>query len=235
MGIFDWFTQKNAPSKEVQQVFQKMHEQMFPGGQAQINKCEKVAMSLSGGRVNSGDLIKAYVGTKSLFFQTQDAAHCADYFNRRTNRQLSGEQIKNIIFWLIVESLHPQVEPMTANDIDISIREQTLSAHGFGNLGYDSDIIPSGKGDFGLDLSNPVPVRGIRGSNQYLASLRTIMGHRIRWNRIGSFQSSNIELQIDCYHVFDSVTNEKFGEIYISPYHKRDSQKPPRGFQLVGD
>ena len=98
--------------------------------------------------------------------------------------------------------------------------------------GCDIDEIPGGTGEFGLALTNPVPVCGIPSNEKYLGSLRTIHGERITWKRIGSFSAGNIANPIDGYAIA-SETGQDLGALYISPYHRRTSQKAPKGFRIV--
>lgn len=98
--------------------------------------------------------------------------------------------------------------------------------------GCDTDEIPWGKGEYGLELTNPVPVCGVRANDRYLGYLRTADGESIKWDRIGSFYAANIENPIDGYRI-TTGSGRDLGMIYISPYHKRTSQRAPRGFRVV--
>ena len=98
--------------------------------------------------------------------------------------------------------------------------------------GCDTDEIPEGHGDFGHELTNPVPVHGIPSSEKYLDRLRW-HGDRITWTRIGSFGADNIEMSIDGYEIFDG-NSDPVAVIYISPYHKTISGKAPKGFTIAG-
>ena len=98
-----------------------------------------------------------------------------------------------------------------------------------GEDGCDTDEIPGGKGEFGLVVSNPVPVQGVMSSEVYLRRLQTAAGEEISWQRIGSFGSENIERPIDGYQIVDARGKEQ-PTIYISPYHKKTSEKAPMGY-----
>jgi hypothetical protein len=97
--------------------------------------------------------------------------------------------------------------------------------------GTDEDEIPEGKGEFGLDVTNPIPVRGILANEIYLNRLLTENGEKITWERIGSFGSGNIDNPIDGYAIFDKA-RKQIATVYISPYHKKISSKAPRGFRF---
>ncbi|MCF6365642.1 MAG: hypothetical protein L3J35_05505 [Bacteroidales bacterium] len=96
--------------------------------------------------------------------------------------------------------------------------------------GTDLDIIPEGFGEFGIEITNPVPVNSVFGSTVYLKRLITNDGNKIEFKRRGSMSVNNIENPIDAYII--SVAKEKIATIYISPYHKKISQKAPKGFKF---
>lgn len=97
--------------------------------------------------------------------------------------------------------------------------------------GTDQDIIPEGIGEFGYDVTNPIPVNTIFGNTAYLGRLRTLDGKKVRYERKGSTRASNIKNLIDIYDIYDE--DEKIATLYINPYNKKNSIISPRGFKLV--
>ena len=97
------------------------------------------------------------------------------------------------------------------------------------------DVIPEGIGEFGLTISNPVPVCSIYASTNYLSCLRTAAGETIRWKRLGSKTGhSQIKMPVDEYQLTDQKGNI-IAHIFISPYHWRTSKLAPKGFLLEGN
>jgi len=97
--------------------------------------------------------------------------------------------------------------------------------------GCDTDEIPGAEGEFGYDLSNPIPTHTTFGSTSYLGRLRTPTGEKVLYERIGSFGSPVSEMPVDGYELTDPGGKE-LGVIYLSPYQKRNSQKVPSGLDL---
>lgn len=98
--------------------------------------------------------------------------------------------------------------------------------------GVETDDIPTGYGPFGLCKTNPVPTRGVPGSNEYLARLRTKDGLSVENSRIGSTSAKDVTSgMIDMYNI--SSGGVSLGTVYICPYHKKNSGKAPEGFRLV--
>lgn len=97
--------------------------------------------------------------------------------------------------------------------------------------GTDLDEIPEGIGEFGHDITNPIPVNTIFGNTSYLNRLRTADGKEIRYERLGSGGAENIDGPIDIYDIF--CGSEKIATLYIHPYNRKDSEKAPKGFKLI--
>jgi hypothetical protein len=102
-----------------------------------------------------------------------------------------------------------------------------------GEYATDADVMPEGVGEFGLEISNPIPVCSIPDSANYLRRLRTADGTSITYKRIGSTRVSNIKQIIDGYRIF--VNGQQIAIIYICPYNKKNSLKAPKGFVLIDD
>jgi len=98
--------------------------------------------------------------------------------------------------------------------------------------GVTTDDIPKGYGPFGLCKTNPVPTRGVPGSNEYLSRLRTNDGRSIESSRIGSTSAEDVTSgMIDMYSISNGGVN--LSTVYLCPYHKKNSGKAPEGFVLV--
>jgi hypothetical protein len=97
--------------------------------------------------------------------------------------------------------------------------------------GTEEDFIPNGLGEFGYEVTNPIPVNTVFGSTAYLGRLRTPDGTKVEYTRIGSTSSPNINMPIDIYRI--SAYSKEIAILYISPYHKRNSKKAPKGFEMI--
>jgi hypothetical protein len=99
--------------------------------------------------------------------------------------------------------------------------------------GLDVDELPNGEGEFGLEKTNPIPTNTAFGSAEYLKKLRTLDGKPIKFSRIGSFRVDLFPDQsIDGYSI-ESASGEKLPTLWLNMYHKRNSNKAPRGFYLA--
>ena len=93
------------------------------------------------------------------------------------------------------------------------------------------DRFPTGTGEFGYSVDNPVPCNTIMGGYAYLAKLRW-KGQPVQHERIGSFGSAIVERPIDGY-ILTGADGRVLGTIYISPYQKKNSALAPKGLTLA--
>lgn len=95
--------------------------------------------------------------------------------------------------------------------------------------GTTQDEMEEGYGEFGWDLTNPIPTVNRRGARQYLSLLRTTEGKPVRHHLQGSFKAENVDYSVDLYILY---TEEEVGWIYISSFQETNSHKAPDGFYL---
>ena len=95
-----------------------------------------------------------------------------------------------------------------------------------------TDELPVSSGDFGYDITNPIPTRTVYGNTSYLAKLRLPDGTKVRYERQGSFSSPVSPDPVDGYEIFHP-DGRQFAMLYLSPYQRRNSEKSPRGFELL--
>ncbi len=97
--------------------------------------------------------------------------------------------------------------------------------------GTDQDVIPGGYGEFGLEVTNPIPVNTTFGEILYLAKFRTLDGVKVEYKRVGSTIAPNIKHPIDIYEIY--VNSKYLTKLYLSMYHKKISRLAPKGFKFI--
>ncbi|MDR0844847.1 MAG: hypothetical protein LBN71_06465 [Tannerella sp.] len=100
-------------------------------------------------------------------------------------------------------------------------------------MGTEEDEMPEGFGEFGLEITNPVPVYTIVGNSIYLERLRTMDGIKVTYKRTSTMHAPNIPSIIDEYRIF--VHDKEITKLYICPFNKKNSNKAPKGFVLAED
>lgn len=87
------------------------------------------------------------------------------------------------------------------------------------------DRVPNGRGEFGLEASNPIPVNGPLGEVAYLSRLETDKGERLLFHRIGA---------INTLDVFEAVTfsGSAWYVFFLDMYHPCRSRVAPVGFRI---
>ena len=99
------------------------------------------------------------------------------------------------------------------------------------SYGVGLDQMPEGYGEFGIEITNPIPTSSIPENRYYLDRLRTIDNSTITYERIGSMQAENIQFLIDGYRIF--ANGKEIATLYLCPYNATTSTKAPKGFKLV--
>ncbi|MFZ2341331.1 MAG: hypothetical protein WAW07_16595 [Bacteroidales bacterium] len=97
--------------------------------------------------------------------------------------------------------------------------------------GTDQDTLPNGYGEFGYDITNPIPVNTVFGNTAYLSRLRTLDGVKVEYERIGSYISPISDHPIDGYEIY--TDGQRVAVLYVDPYNKKNSRRAPRNFNLI--
>lgn len=144
-----------------------------------------------------------------------------------SNNILSEKEIDDIFKFCIYKTI-PALAPHNLNADKVI---NFLSGNEY-NDGCSLDEIPWGKGEFGYNMGNPIPVSGVISNNIYLDKLRDQNNEQVTWERIGSFAVENIKHPVDGYKIFNKGGN-LISVIYISSYHKKISDRAPSGYILT--
>ncbi len=233
MGIFDKFQQ---PKSEFDKSFEDWAKNLFPGGRGELLFRADVAVRLSNGKLTIEDAARLCGMLKTRFHLASDvfdgrsnlgpnAAKLVEQVKNDTQHKLNTTEAAAITFYLIFDQVDNGVETYAL------LQNRLQAVYGSDSIGCDTDEIPGGLGEFGLDSTNPIPVRGIASSAIYLNCLRTTNGHKVEHQRMGSVTVPNIFGFVDEYEI--TQTDRILCRMYLSPHNRRISQRPPRGFILL--
>lgn len=235
MAFFGLF--KSKQEREMEDVFRKINEMMFPGGEKDhVRDCQRID-GLTGGKIPA-EKIKGFVaGCKSLLHIAKD--HDEDRFVASFKTRSEGRisEAEAYAMYAYLEGEANYYDKMTlmikTGGGNVSDTEGL-----FGDMpwiysaGTKTDEVSGGHGEYGLTVTNPVPTISVRGSNRYLGALR-IGGQPVEANRAGSTSTDVTPGSVDIYKL--SSNGRSVGTVYICPYHKKNSRKAPKGFSLVFD
>jgi tetratricopeptide (TPR) repeat protein len=204
---------------------------VFPGGAAEIEReVKKLHLRLK--MAHPEELVRlVLVGTAVFFSRSTDKSEgkMIAYIQEISPSVLSPKESKIIHDFIYARALR----------IGLGLAEGDAHFKDFIDdtkelTGCDADEIPGGSGPFGLTPDNPIPVKGIISNEYYLGRLRTQQGERITWERIGSRTSPLLSQPVDIYQIMN-LEDVEIARLYISPYHKRVSNKAPAGFKLLAE
>lgn len=207
---------------------EKMQKEIFPNGQIDIDEGTKKLLQILNNNIDKKTAKNIFVKSSSICYITSMKGtfsverlkqhlepYALDYFNDNT---LS-------LFYDYILSKNER-----ATELDSLLELSREFSKSSNPTGTDKDIMLEGYGEFGLEITNPIPTSSIPDSYLYLGRLRTQNGSEIIYNRIGSMGAPNISHSIDGYSI--SSNGQKIATVYICPYNKKTSSKAPKGFML---
>ncbi len=214
---------------ELQSLLSKMHKEIFPNGKKDIDEGTKELLRILNFSIDEKTAENIFIKSSSICYITS------------MNNEFSKERLKQ---HLSSYALHFFNDTSLSNFYDYLLsknrRAKALNnlievarafAHSSNPTGTDKDEMPEGYGEFGLEITNPIPVSSIPDGYLYLNRLRTESGSKITYQRIGGMKAPNISHIVDAYRIF--VDGREITKIYICAYNKKTSTKAPRGFILV--
>ena len=228
MALFGLF--KSKQERDVENMFRKINAMIFPGGEADVRRdCQRID-ALVGGRIPQDKLRGFVSGCKALLHisELDSDQKFVKSFMARSEGRISEAEAYSVFSYLEGEAnYYDKIGLLAEKGVDV--KEMLGNMPWIYSEGTDKDEIPGGYGEFGLAVSNPVPTISVRGSNLYLARLRS-RGRPVEANRFGSMSSDVTPGSVDAYRL--SVGGSDVGTVYLCPYHKRISGLAPRGFSL---
>lgn len=223
MGLFGIF--KSKEKSELDKSMEQLLTVLFPNGEIDIIRDAKRIHILLQGKLTMDECKACVRGSKTIILVAEDksAERIVPSIMARTNNKCTEKEAYSIYAYLSGEAMY----------LDRLHTMGMLSNVTFSELhqnGIDADELPNGFGEFGFTVTNPVPTISAYGSNDYLSRIR-FNGQPIIYKRLGSTSSEITNGGIDIYSV--SCSGKSLGDIYICPYHRRNSKKAPKGFVFI--
>lgn len=232
--MFMWLLSifKSRKQKDFESTRQKIFNRVFPDGREQVNKELNDVKDILDSKYPADQIISMYLHMTTSFFLFKDKSEERIVSSSfiKTGGKIKKDDLVRVYNYIGDKFARQSLNLLGVDELFMSdnISDGMFSGHG----GCDTDEIPGSYGKFGHSLTNPVPTKGIIGSNSYLGRLRLPSGEDIQWKRVGSRTSQNIKDVIDEYELLDK-SESRIGIIFICPYHQRNSEKSPTGFILA--
>ena len=183
---------------------------------------------LLGGRFTREECHMLFVRTKVRWAlrRKDDPEDLMERIGIATQGRITRPEAIKVLLYVVLG--RPFAEDETAERLYAGL----LKTIGLSGEGTDQDEMPEGKGMFGLEATNPIPVRGIPEKEVYLSRLRLPDGSRISWERLGSTHAANIPNIIDAYAIMDQ-TGGRITTLFLCAYNQRTSKRAPEGFVMA--
>ena len=218
-------TKQKPQENGFQDLMQKMQKEIFPNGEKDIEDGSNQLLLILNHSIDKKTAANIFVKSSSICYTSS------------LNDEFSMERLKEHLASYALKYFDNQAL-RRFYDYLLSRNERAglfSSMKEFSRIsnpnGTDQDEMPEGYGEFGLEITNPIPTSSIPQSYLYLNRLRTINNLTVTYNRIGPMQAENIKSIIDGYSIF--ANGKQIATLYICPYNKKTSTKAPKGFKLV--
>jgi hypothetical protein len=220
MGVFDFF--KSKEEKTFDKILKHRLAVLFPNGEVDIERDVKRVHLLLQGKLTLEECRNCVIGSKTLIYTAEDksAEEMVPSIMARTHNKSTAKEAYQIYAYLSGEAMYLD----RLSTLGISGEE---SAKELFQNGIDADELPDGFGAYGFTETNPILTISSYGSEDYLNRLR-FNGQSITYVRLGSTSSDVSKAPIDRYHI--SCTGKSLSDIYICPYHRRNSKRVPTGY-----
>lgn len=233
MAFFGLF--KSKQDRAQGDEFNQLLDTIFPGGEENVLRDIERVSRYTHGKIPR-DKIRGFVaGCKTLvqISETREDEDFVQSFISRSENLISDVEAYEVFIYLageaayadnITKMLGSKGAPLNTGLIQLLAQMEAIYAEGT----YE-DSISGGYGEFGLTVTNPIPMISAKGSNNYLSKLH-FHGQAVEYARSGSTSSPVTEGKLDIYVL--SVDGKEVGTIYICPYHRRNCKTAPTGFTL---
>lgn len=219
---------KRTTSNELEELVNKINKEIFPNGKEDIKQGTNKLLQILNNSIDKKTAEIVFIKSaaicyitsmKGTFSKERLKKHLAPYALQYFNNNTLDE------FYNYLLSYNEKINSF--NELVKISREFSKSSN---PTDISDDKMPEGYGEYGLELTNPIPTSSIPDSYFYLDRLKTKDGSKITFERIGSMNAPNIKHTIDAYKIFSE--GKKIATIYICPYNSKTSSKAPKGFIL---
>jgi len=235
MALFGLF--KSKSERDLEKTLRDVNAMVFPNGDRDIARDTARVNEITKGKLPPERVQGFTIGCKTYYHITDEKDDVDQFVAsnlRRSDGRISKEEAYEVYAYFAGEGSYLDNVTRFAQtnklfDSDAAFAKAIEDARNQFSQGVYTDDLPTGYGEFGLTLSNPVPTLSALQSHLYLKRLR-YAGKPVEATRVGSFKSEVTTGSVDGYKI--SVDGKSVATLYLCPYHKRNSRKAPRGFSL---
>jgi hypothetical protein len=248
MGIFDVFKRKEETwqtrygvkdSPALHKAVAALQADIFPNGPTDAARDVIRVLALFHGKLSREECLECVRGSKTLLLISEDksAERIVPSIMVRAGRKVTEAEAYSAYAYLsgeanVLDFINKKINTATAGknltpEARRAFDDQLKCFLTIYQSGVEADELPNGHGAYGTTITNPVLTISVWCSTDYLNRLR-FNGKAITYHRFGSKRSEVTPGATDIYQI--ASDGESLETIYICPYHKRNSQKAPKGF-----
>lgn len=244
MSFFDAFKKKAPSHSEKVALAYKCYKaemvgMVFPGGQRQASNIIISLAKLFGLKLEECDAKKYYdvlstysdVLIRRVITQSPDEVILASLQVNHADLVKSKETAQKTLAFVTLNMKNNDFKLNTAEDLSVldlvagTLAEMAQTANS--NTEAEQDNL--GDSEYGLVANKPIYTKGVKGSKQYIESLKTALGEKLTWNRRGSMSVQGINGMIDVYES-TLPSGKPYKTLYVNMYGSKNSDITPKGF-----
>jgi hypothetical protein len=235
MALFGLF--KSKSERDLDKAIREIHAKVFPNGDSDVDRDTARVNAITKGKLPHERVKGFTIACKTYYHITDEKDDVGQFVEsnfRRADGKLSKDDAYEVYAYFAGEGSYIDNVTQFAQtnklfDSESAFAKAIADARGLFAQGVYTDDLPTGYGEFGLTLTNPIPTLSALQSHFYLKRLR-YAGKPVEAVRVGSFKSEVTAGSVDGYKI--NVDGKPVTTLYLCPYHKRNSRKAPRGFSL---
>jgi len=231
MAFFGLF--KSKQDRDMDNMLMRLNDTIFPGGETDVLRDIERVSRYTHGKIPR-DKIRGFVSgckTLALISDTREDEDFVRSFKTRSGNLISDAEAYEVFVYFSGESEYANnATRVLGSPLNAEMKQHLAQMEAIYAEGTYEDSITGGYGEFGLTVTNPIPMISVRGSNKYLSKLY-FRGQEVKNTRSGSTSSPVTKGKLDIYAL--SVNGKEVGTIYICPYHRRNCKTAPDGFAFT--
>lgn len=244
MGLFDIF-KKTPPTHEekVDLAYrcykQEMVSAIFPSGKQQVSniicslaKIYKLNLALCDAR-KYHEILTTYSDVLIRRIITQSSEkHILQSLQVKHAELVKNKEIAQQVLGFVILNMNNNAFALNTDE-DFSVLDMAIASFSrieqIASENLEAENANLDDPEYGLVVSKPIYTEGVGGSHKYLESLRTTLGEKLTWTRLGSTSSPEVNGMIDIYQ--GALPSGKiYKTLYVNMYGSKNSTKIPKGF-----
>ena len=207
---------------------------IFSGGIEQMTNIAKAINYYTNEKIKTNELYNLYIRDWFFFQIDRDVYALYNHMKMRYGNLLTEDEQINYAALILTNISNPNYK--FKEGVTLGLADYIRNTVETINTNDNEGIMKGAYGIFGKESTNPIPVNGHSGLNEYFKNILLANGNEFTYERLGTARTeNNVNGIVDAYLIKDKITNREICTLYICIYNKHTSKIIPEGFKLKND